>query len=178
MGDIALKRTTNYSLPTWEKSDFIQMSDFNDLTQKLDAALKSESDARSEADGTASERLTALTQKWGRGKVCRVAWGSYTGAGVYGPSHPNHIACDFTPVLLAIYNSDSNNITPVFAFRDMAEFGFNSSGGVNTITWSEQGVSWYVNGGNTMSVYYQLNTSGNTYHYLIIGYAAEEETEE
>ena len=35
-----MKRTTNYALPTWEKSDFIQMSDFNDLTQKTDAALK------------------------------------------------------------------------------------------------------------------------------------------
>ena len=35
-----MKRTTNYALPDWEKSDFIQMSDFNDLTQKTDAALK------------------------------------------------------------------------------------------------------------------------------------------
>ena len=38
--EIAMKRTTNYALPTLEKSDFIQMSDFNDLTQKTDAALK------------------------------------------------------------------------------------------------------------------------------------------
>ena len=35
-----MKRTTNYALPDWEKSDFIQMSDFNDLTHKLDTALK------------------------------------------------------------------------------------------------------------------------------------------
>ena len=28
----------------WEKSDFIQMSDFNDLTHKLDTALKSHDD--------------------------------------------------------------------------------------------------------------------------------------
>ena len=40
-----MKRTTNYSLPTWEKSDFIQMSDFNDLTQKTDLALKANADA-------------------------------------------------------------------------------------------------------------------------------------
>ena len=40
-----MKRTTNYALPTWEKSDFIQMSDFNDLTQKTDAALKANADA-------------------------------------------------------------------------------------------------------------------------------------
>ena len=43
--DFALKRTTNYALPDWEKSDFIQMSDFNDLTHKLDTALKSHDDA-------------------------------------------------------------------------------------------------------------------------------------
>ena len=42
--DLALKRTTNYALPDWEKSDFIQMSDFNDLTRKLDTALKSHDD--------------------------------------------------------------------------------------------------------------------------------------
>ena len=39
-----MKRTTNYALPDWEKSDFIQMSDFNDLTHKLDTALKSHDD--------------------------------------------------------------------------------------------------------------------------------------
>ena len=39
--DLALKRTTNYALPDWEKSDFIQLSDFTDLTHTLDTALKS-----------------------------------------------------------------------------------------------------------------------------------------
>ena len=34
-------KTANYGLPKWEKSDFIKMDDFNDLTAKLDAALKS-----------------------------------------------------------------------------------------------------------------------------------------
>ena len=58
-----MKRTTNYSLPTWEKSDFIQMSDFNDLTQKTDAALKANADAAgSKADGAATNAaLAALT---------------------------------------------------------------------------------------------------------------------
>ena len=50
-----MKRTTNYALPTWEKSDFIQMSDFNDLTQKADAALKANADAAGgKADGAAT----------------------------------------------------------------------------------------------------------------------------
>ena len=41
-----MKRTANYALPDWEKSDFIKMDDFNDLTRKLDAALKAGADAQ------------------------------------------------------------------------------------------------------------------------------------
>lgn len=56
-----MKRTTNYSLPTWEKSDFIQMSDFNDLTHKLDTALKSHDDTlNTKADTSA---ITAVQQE-------------------------------------------------------------------------------------------------------------------
>ena len=31
--------TTNYQLPTWVETDRIQMDDFNDMTDKLDAAI-------------------------------------------------------------------------------------------------------------------------------------------
>lgn len=61
MEDFALKRTTNYALPDWEKSDFIQMSDFNDLTHKLDTALKSHDDTlNTKADTSA---VTAVQQE-------------------------------------------------------------------------------------------------------------------
>lgn len=163
-----METTTNYKLPQWVKADQIKMDDFNGAFGKIDTALKANADAA--ASAASAERVTALEQKWERGKVCRVAWGSYTGTGTYGKDHPTTLSCDFTPVMLAVYNRDSNNITPVFAFRDMTEFGFNSSGGVNTVTWGERGVSWYVNSGNTMSTNYQFNTAGATYHYLIIGY--------
>lgn len=56
-----MKRTTNYALPDWEKSDFIQMSDFNDLTHKLDAALKSHDES---LDGKAdTSSVTAVQQE-------------------------------------------------------------------------------------------------------------------
>lgn len=59
--DFALKRTTNYALPDWEKSDFIQMSDFNDLTHKLDTALKShDATLNTKADTSA---VTAVQQE-------------------------------------------------------------------------------------------------------------------
>ena len=59
--DLALKRTTNYALPDWEKSDFIQMSDFNDLTHKLDTALKSHDDTLNTKADTSS--VTAVQQE-------------------------------------------------------------------------------------------------------------------
>lgn len=59
--EIAMKRTTNYALPDWEKSDFIQMSDFNDLTHKLDTALKSHDDTlNTKADASS---VTAVQQE-------------------------------------------------------------------------------------------------------------------
>ena len=56
-----MNRTENYALPTWEKSDFIQMSDFNDLTHKLDAALKSHDDTLNTKADTSS--VTAVQQE-------------------------------------------------------------------------------------------------------------------
>ena len=47
-----MKRTANYALPDWEKSDFIKMDDFNDMTRKLDAALKAGADANTAADAS------------------------------------------------------------------------------------------------------------------------------
>ena len=40
-----MTKTTNYQLPKWEKTDRIQMKDFNDMTAALDAALKANADA-------------------------------------------------------------------------------------------------------------------------------------
>ena len=59
--EIAMKRTTNYALPDWEKSDFIQMSDFNDLTHKLDTALKGHDDTLNTKADTSS--VTAVQQE-------------------------------------------------------------------------------------------------------------------
>ena len=41
-----MTKTTNYQLPKWEKTDRIQMKDFNDMTATLDAALKAPSPRR------------------------------------------------------------------------------------------------------------------------------------
>ena len=75
-----MKRTANYALPDWEKSDFIKMDDFNYAFGKLDAALKAGADAqaalqevvnavKSTAEGAYSSKNKPYTA------------GSYTGNG-------------------------------------------------------------------------------------------------
>ena len=50
-------QTPNYQLNQWERSDKVQMEDFNADNAKIDAALKAEADAR-----TAAEELAKATR--------------------------------------------------------------------------------------------------------------------
>ncbi len=69
-----MTKTTNYQLPKWEKTDRVQMKDFNDMTATLDAALKANADAiaaetTARVAGDALVKLVDLTlqeetQKW------------------------------------------------------------------------------------------------------------------
>ena len=55
-----MTKTTNYQLPKWEKTDRIQMKDFNDVTATLDAALAAKSRVACgvyTGDGTASRTI-------------------------------------------------------------------------------------------------------------------------
>ena len=55
-----MTKTTNYQLPKWEKTDRVQMKDFNDMTATLDAALKANADAV--AAKAEAETVTAIAQ--------------------------------------------------------------------------------------------------------------------
>ena len=69
-----MTKTTNYQLPEWEKTDRVQMKDFNDMTATLDTALKANADAiaaetTARVAGDALVKLVDLTlqeetQKW------------------------------------------------------------------------------------------------------------------
>ena len=152
-----METTTNYKRPQWVKADQINMDDFNGAFANIDAALKENADAA--AGAASAERVTALEQKWERGKVCRVAWGTYTGTGKYGVEHPNRIACDFEPLLLIVGG--------VQAIRGQRILSTGSC--TNTVTWEISGVSWYVNEYNTTSDQGQLNQSGQIYNYFLLG---------
>lgn len=167
-----MKRTTNYALPTWEKSDFIQMSDFNDLTQKTDAALKTHADALAEKATAAA--LEALAQNLGvHGRNARIAFGSYTGTGTYGSANPNTLQFDFKPALvfIAIANWDGGIHNPSLLMRPRVVGSSRltaDSYSQLTVTWGDRSVAWYMNGKE--SPYYQLNVGGQLYYYTAIGY--------
>lgn len=55
-----MKRTTNYALPKWEKSDFIKMDDFNDAFGKIESALSGHDDTLNTKADTSS--VTAVQQ--------------------------------------------------------------------------------------------------------------------
>ena len=171
-----MKRTTNYALPTWEKSDFIQMSDFNDLTQKTDAALKANADAAGgKADGAAtSAALTNLAKNLGAaGHNCRVAFGSYVGDGNVGQAAPTTLASPFYPVLIAVAAAENFRSTDrVYFFlrpRTVVKSPYAGTAEPTDIRvqWADGGVSWYVTTGKAT---HQLNSSGNTYYYTVLGY--------
>ena len=68
-----MTKTTNYQLPKWEKTDRIQMKDFNDMTATLDAALKANADAIA---GCGNCRMSMLAYT-GNGKHNDAENGSY-----------------------------------------------------------------------------------------------------
>ena len=75
-----MNKTANFQLTQWEKTDRIQMEDFNSDNAKIDAALKSS------ADGVAALQ-TALA---GAGN-CEIGMISYTGTGKSGDSNPTTV---------------------------------------------------------------------------------------
>ena len=136
-----MTKTTNYQLPKWEKTDRIQMSDFNDMTAALDAALKANADA-----------------------MPRIIHGSYTGDGVSSRT----INLTFTP--MAVWVSRSAGLYPSdggafftqdysITFQDWAVLGKITDNGfqVGSVTYS----------GSKLSP--DLNAASCTYHYLAIG---------
>lgn len=169
-----MKRTTNYSLPDWEKSDFIQMSDFNDLTHKLDAALKANADAAAgKADGAAfaamQEAVATLTAAVGtHGQNARIAFGSYTGDGKYGSANPNSLTFDFKPVMVFI-GSDNESYLSGGQMIWPLTLGSAVAGGSVRVTWSGHSVSWYTLETTNPHIY-QSNRSGYVYRYVAIGY--------
>ena len=178
-----MDKTANYNLPQWVGTDPIRMKPFNDAFDGIDLALKANADAIGEKATAAA--LAALAKNLGVvGHNARVTWGSYTGTGTYGVSNPNSLEFGFCPVLVAITCDELGHYpaAPSILLRGaglaptLTAASGGSMGAEYTAlrpTWGDSGVSWY----SEKSVACQLNESGITYFYVVIGYDKAKEEE-
>ena len=178
-----MKKTDNYSLPQWEKRDFIKMEDFNDAFGKTDAALKAHDTALGEkaaATALAAEAenrsaalaalQTALSAAIGSGgKTCRIFTGSYTGTGSTSVSIPT----PFYPVLAFVQSAGMATALCLFRSADTVQnnkdFGV-GDGKSLTVTWGARQLSWVCSSGGTMSSTYAGNSKNVEYHYVSVGF--------
>ncbi len=155
---MASNHTSSYGLSQWLRTDAFSMDDFNLDNQKIDAALKSF-----------------------QGSL-RIATGSYVATNLYGSQNPNTLNFDFTPYLVLVSNSANNGCSQIWFQRPMTvaagHTGSNyAAWSANSVTWTENGLSWYaqcygngsVSGNTNVGANDQYNYSTNIYYYLAIG---------
>ena len=87
-----MTKTTNYQLPKWEKTDRIQMKDFNDMTATLDTALKANADA-----AAAASAAVALCGN------CKIETSTYTVNGKYGSANPTTLTFPKKPTAVILF---------------------------------------------------------------------------
>jgi len=132
-----MTKTTNYQLPKWEKTDRIQMKDFNDMTATLDAALAAKSRVITGTyTGTGKDnREIALGTRPKAVLVCTEYGVMWTSGGVYGG-----LALDGTPTKA---RTDTGT---VYSLVTITETGFKLRQPGNS--------------------YIQGNASNTVYHYI------------
>ena len=97
-----------------------------------------------------------------------MATGSYTGKGTYGENTSSKrcgIATDFAPKLLVVSKGDHYwwMVAP-YGAKQAATFSGSYNSHTN-ITWNSNSVTWY----STTNASDQLNDSGATYFYVVLG---------
>ena len=86
--EVCMNQTPNYQLNQWEKTDRIQMEDFNADNAKIEAAIKN-------LETSTAQALAAAGN-------CKIAVGSYVGTGTYGASNPTRISFEFQPLMILL----------------------------------------------------------------------------
>ena len=137
-----MNHTTNYQLPKWEKTDRIQMKDFNDMTATLDAALAG---------------------------MPKLALGTYTGTGEKGQSAPTSLTLSFPPKFLAVF--PINGLYRLLCARGMEGSNTSPNGhsyGNVAVAWDGSTVSWHTTDSGA-GADYQLNRLDTQYFYIALG---------
>lgn len=143
--------TTNFILKKPAPEDFYDIADFNGNADIIDGALQTLTD--------------------------RIATGSYVGTGTSGSANPTTITCGFAIKMLYIMSGTGDKKITMFPWVTGAPLLFT----VDVTANSGQGLYdcavSATNDGKTVSFYseamggarYQMNASGETYHYFAIG---------
>ena len=137
-----MNHTTNYQLPKWEKTDRIQMKDFNDMTATLDAALAG---------------------------MPKLALGTYTGTGEKGQSAPTSLTLSFPPKFLAVF--PINGLYRLLCARGMEGSNTSPNGhsyGNVAVAWDGSTVSWHTTDSGA-GADFQLNRLDTQYFYIALG---------
>ena len=143
---MASSQTTNYGLNQWAAEDTVLREAFNQDNAKIDMILRNIETA-----------------------IPKIAFGQYTGTGVYGTDNPNVITFPFVPKLVLISNyqvigSRKNVVGWFYGYTTGANDNDVNTNNVE-LTWNGTTLSWY----SKDSAMYQLNQLNQTYHYCIIG---------
>ena len=160
-----MTKTTNYQLPKWEKTDRIQMKDFNDMTATLDAALKANADTAA----ANTQTLAAQAQTIAKLGNCKVVAGSYTGDGTYGADHAITLNFSHKPMLVFVQAKERNAHYRMMLLRDsLWAFPYAADKYNQTnVTWGATSVSWY-------STYSKDGQANNQLEYQYVALLAVE----
>ena len=156
-----MTKTTNYQLPKWEKTDRVQMKDFNDMTATLDTALKANADT-----AAAASAAVALCGN------CKIETSTYTGTGSAGASSPTTLTFPKKPTAVIVFGeysllfiTDKNTSTAnVLCWLS------------DRTSWSRAKISWT---GNKLKIYSENNYPAvqanmqNTVYQVIAFYAQD-----
>ena len=142
-----MRETSNYKLSQWDKTDRIQMEDFNADNSKVDAAL--------------AAQAAALTAGLATKGNCRIERYTYVGTGTYGKSAPNSMTFAERPLLMVLLSTTEHMIFHKDSADIMRNQGYNFY-----VNWSDNTFSWY-----SESDARQFNISGQTY-IMIAFYSA------
>ena len=141
-----MQQTTNFQLPSWEASDRILRTDFNDMTEKLDTAL--------------GEHAAVLANVGN----CQIYTTSYVGTGTCGQSNPTTLTFPAKPVLVRIASSDSRHYAVEFYGGAQVVMRDSDTAVFCIATWGETTLSWY----HSTSSSGQLNEKNVTYQVMAL----------
>ena len=182
-----MQQTTKYQFKLIEGSDDFSPQPLNDNAEKVEEALQaletsvaqdletletSVAEDLAEVESSIEAVSGSVAQVAGSlgttGHNARMVLGSYAGNGQYGEGKSTALSCQFYPVAaLIVGDRPGANTSSAFLVRgcDYYEVLHDGRHGIQ-VSWQDNGLSWYA----VYSAHVQLNRTGYTYRYLLLGY--------